>query len=51
MQLTFKIQMLLSETRAFPGELKVVYCRSDHVMFIEKLYKLKGQFYNVFINF
>ena len=26
MQLKFKIEMLLSETRAFPGELKVVYC-------------------------
>ena len=26
MQLKFKIEMLLSETRAFPGELKVMYC-------------------------
>ena len=26
MQLKFKIEMLLSETRAFPGEIKVVYC-------------------------
>ena len=26
MQLKFKKEMLLSETRAFPGELKVVYC-------------------------
>ena len=26
MQLKFKIEMLLPETRAFPGELKVVYC-------------------------
>ena len=26
MQLKFKMEMLLSETRAFPGELKVVYC-------------------------
>ena len=26
MQLKFKIEMLLSETRAFPGELKMVIC-------------------------